>query len=309
MLSTLGEGRAAASATEALHWMLARNREPGEVLFRGQIAIYPCIFPSLMRENISEEQRRIWWAVTRRFIGSRSGLTGYRIEHPHDALAVIQHYLVKSPVLDLTGTPEIALYFALGNPTSRARRIVYAVEAGALRKSGLVVTDHGFLALPLDDGGLKHRWLRQDGYTVGTPDWTTLEGASKLDFAGLPTVESFEFELQLGEQKIVQHLGDLESVKDDPLASSVRSHFESIAKTFNCLDIVQCLMPPVGTINAEAELIGRIEDMILRAKRLGKGPKELLALDELKRAASSFYWDTSWSAKFDFWDSQLGRKE
>ena len=117
------------TADAALQWMRDRAARPGQqALFRGQVKVYPTIFPSLLRDTVSEELRNAWWDVTRHFIAERNGLTGYQIPSPHDALAVIQHYLIKSPVVDVTGTPEIALYFALADPASTGTRVVYAAN-------------------------------------------------------------------------------------------------------------------------------------------------------------------------------------
>src|SRR5882724_4247879 len=81
------------SAADALQWMRERERDsrPGRVLFRGQVTVYPTIFPSLLRDTVSKELRDAWWSVTRRFIASRHGLTGYQIRSPHDASHSTMH--------------------------------------------------------------------------------------------------------------------------------------------------------------------------------------------------------------------------
>jgi hypothetical protein len=293
------------SAADALQWMQERASRPGQALFRGQIKVYPTIFPSLLRDTVSEELRNAWWSVTRRFISARDGLTGYQIRSPHDALAVIQHYLIKSSVIDVTGTPEIALYFALLDPASTETRVVYAADEAVLKGAGWVVTDHAFLALPLSQGGFKHRWLRQDGFTIGAANWGDLHAARTLDFLQLPSVASFTFRRRPGDEALVSSLGDLETVEDDPLASAVRAVFESIADATGCLAAVRQLIPEASTLDAQAQLVAEIEDLIARARALGRSAEDLAQLNRLLSAAKSRYWDTSWSAALDLWSKNL----
>jgi hypothetical protein len=63
--------------------MRGRASRPGQALFRGQVKVYPTIFPSLLRDNVSDALRNAWWGVARHFISSRDGLTGYQIPSPH----------------------------------------------------------------------------------------------------------------------------------------------------------------------------------------------------------------------------------
>lgn len=258
----------------ALRWMQGRAARPGQALFRGQVKVYPTVVPSLLRSTVSDACRDAWWDVTRHFISARNGLTGYQIASPHDALAVIQHYLIKSPVIDVTGTPEIALYFALADPTSTATRVVYAADEATLRHAGYVVTDHAFLALPADQGGLKHRWLRQDGFTIGISDWKDLHAARKLDFLKLPNIERYTFHRRPGDEKLVSSLGDLETVAGDCLASAVRGMFESIAHARGHLAAVRELIPEASTLDPHARLIAKIEDLSSRGRKRPDGARK-----------------------------------
>lgn len=115
-----------ASGERALAWMLERRAGPGQVLFRGQSRIWPDIRPSITRPDVDEDTRRALWEICRRFVHvAQLGLTGYLVSSVHDRLAILQHYILRSPVIDLTGTPEIALYFALlgAKPGITARRL------------------------------------------------------------------------------------------------------------------------------------------------------------------------------------------
>jgi hypothetical protein len=292
-----------ATARDALEWMRGRSGNK-QVLFRGQNRIYPTVRPSLVRENIEECDRMSWWAVLRRFVASRGGLTGYQLQ-PHDAVAVVQHYLVKSPVIDVTGTPEIALYFALMNAGSEQERVVYAVTAEAVEAAGLVVTDHDFLALPFDDGGRMHRWLRQDGFTIGAKDWFDLDRVRELDFARVPGVESFTFRPRPNEFRYAQELGDLETVNGDPLAGKVRAVFEIIAREFGCLDSVRRLLPAAGTVDSRGTLIGEIKDLLERAQRTKMPSGNVASIGALLADAHNDCWDTAHSAALDYWAERV----
>jgi hypothetical protein len=221
-------------------------------------------------------------------------------------VAIVQHYLVKSPVLDVTGTPEIALYFAMMDPSATEARVVYAADAAALVAAGLSVTDHAFLALPLEDGGRKHRWLRQDGFTVGHSDWTDLCEAGKLDFVHLPSVGSFTFTMLPGEDDLVANLGDLETVDGDPLAAKVRGVFESIARQLGCLEAVRQLMPASGTIDAHGLLINEIELLILRARALDLPEDDIAEIENLLQSAIGGIWDIGFEASLDYLTRKVG---
>lgn len=100
------------SAREAIEWMKGKAHGRGDrVLFRGQNRVWPTITPSITR--LDEQTMKDMWAICRWFGTAAHGVTGYCIPNEHDRLAILQHYLVRSPVIDLTATPEIALYFAL----------------------------------------------------------------------------------------------------------------------------------------------------------------------------------------------------
>ena len=109
------------SAIDALAWMRSRAPSPQKVLSRSQTKLYPDTFSSLYRREVGEEERR-QWTVLRRLVSGRDGLTACRIRSPHEGLAVVQHYLIKSPAIDVTGTPEIALYLLIESRVGDYRR-------------------------------------------------------------------------------------------------------------------------------------------------------------------------------------------
>jgi hypothetical protein len=293
------------TASDALDWMRELSTSGEPMLFRGQTDVYPTILPSLLRPEVSQEDRSKWWAVTRRLISSSSSLTGYKIRSPHDVLAITQHYLQKSPVIDMTATPEIALSFALGTQSKGGDRVVYAIASETVKDQGLAVSDHDFLARPMADGGKAHRWLRQDGFTIGTAQWEDLAQARNLDLLLIPGLKSFHFTKHDGEESIVKDLGDLEAIEGDDLAVKVRGVFENLARSMGHLDAVRRLLPQSGTIDGHAKLLNEIGQLIERAQSLKRPKSEIEELESLRNAAYGSHWDTAWDASLDFWKQQI----
>ena len=219
------------SAQDALDWM-HEQKAKGMALFRGQTRKHKSIRPTLFRDQVSEESRICWWRVRKRFNSAfkNYGIDGYRVPTYHDAEAMLQHYLGKSAVIDVTGTPEVALHFALLNQTVGQTHIVYAFDESRLTQAGLTVTDHNFLQQPLGAGGARHRWLRQDGYTIGCPYWGDYGGAGRLDLLDIGAHDSLEFIGEARSHDLVDGLGDLESLLDDPLATLIPEFFLKAAQ-------------------------------------------------------------------------------
>ena len=173
------------TAKAASDWM--ENQAKGKrVLFRGQSRVWPTIKPSITRDD-SETMRQML-SICNWFNLGAAGVTGYIIEKEHDRLSILQHYILWSPLIDLTGTPKIALYFALLGATSGQECVVYSVDRNKADVQDVVFSDHFFLALPLQEGGLQHRWLKQDGYSVGPEDWSNFRGETQCRPPAAPPV-------------------------------------------------------------------------------------------------------------------------
>ena len=292
------------TAADALRWMNSRKSSSETFLFRGQTSIYPTIKPSVFREHIDDGDRHAWLRTVDRFVAKRGGVTGYQINEQHDAIALIQHYLVKSPVIDLTGTPEIALYFSLLGQDQQADRVVYAIKKSCLENDTRQVADHDFLTEPVNKQGLMARWLRQDGFTFGMKNWKDYAGASNLDLLKVPGIEAFEFVGGPGDTHLVEGLGDLETIKNDPLARRVRSVFMVCAKDED-KDRVSSLMPETGTIDATDELIAEI-DLLIATAAGNRQNKDVTELQKIRSVAGTSTWDVSWSAGVSFYKKKLG---
>ncbi len=294
------------SAREALEWMKRKACGQGDrFLFRGQNRVWPSINPSITR--LDDQTMRDMWTVCRWFNTSAHGVTGYHIPNEHDRLAILQHYIGRSPVIDLTATPEIAMYFALQGAEPNRECVVYSVERSVAASPDVVFSDHSFLALPLDSGGSKHRWLRQDGYSVGPAGWRDPDVVRGFDLLRLPGVESKCFVKGPADDKLVRHLGDLEDTRSDPLALAVRGTITSIARSLNFLTpgITKALQAS-KTRDPDAELAAEIDGLISLAST-AKAPGGLLDTLGSLRAAVGTHWDTSFECSLDWARGQVQR--
>ena len=294
------------SAREALEWMKGKaDGQDDRFLFRGQNRVWPTIKPSITR--LDAQTMRDMWAVCRWFNTAAHGVTGYHIPKEHDRLAILQHYILCSPVIDLTASPEIALYFALQGAEPSRECVVYSVDRSYAASANVVFSDHSFLALPLDSGGLKHRWLRQDGYSVGPTRWRNLDVVKGFDLLRLPGVESQCFVVGPDDGKLIPHLGDLEDTASDQLALAVRGTVTSVARSLNLLTPgITKVLQASKTRDPDAELTAEIDGLISLAST-AKAPSDLLEMLGSLRTAVGTHWDTSFDCSLDWARGQVQR--
>jgi hypothetical protein len=294
------------TAREALEWMERKAAGQGDrILFRGQNGVWPTTKPSITR--LDEQTMREMWAICRWFNTAAHGVTGYDIPNEHDRLAILQHYVCRSPVIDLTATPAIALYFAIQGAQPNRECVVYSVERGAAASPDVVFSDHSFLALPLHAGGLKHRWLRQDGYSVGPARWRDLDVVKGFDLLRLPGVESKCFTIGAADEELIRHLGDLEDTATDQLALSVRGTITSVARSLNLLTPgITKVLQASKTRDPNEELTAEIDGLISLAST-AKAPVDLLDMLGSLRIAVGTHWNTSCDCSLDWARGQVQR--
>lgn len=288
------------SAVDVLEWMKRKkaSTKPADVLFRGQNRVWPTVKPSITRDD--EQTRREMWTICRWFHRAAAGITGYSIPSEHDRLAILQHYILRSPVIDLTATPEIALHFALLGAKVGDECVVYSIDRSAFKPQEVVFSDHAFLALPLDEGGSKHRWLRQDGYSVGPAEWRDAGAVQEFDLLKLPGLDERRFVKGTNDEQLVSFLGDLEDTTSDPLALAVRGVVGSLAKALNSIGPgVEKILRDSKTRDPDEDLANEIDSLISIASGVG-APAELRAeLQSLRSAVGKFYWDTGFYCSLD----------
>jgi len=195
-------------------------------LFRGQRATYPSIKSTFARIPVTDMEIGQAYTVYRYAKQICQGLRGYMIDHL-DGVAVLQHYGWPTPLIDLTGTLEVAVFFALQGAAVGSRAVIYVVDTEKLPEQAVVV-DHTFLTHTFDDGGRQHRWLRQDGFALTTRDWRAATDAREFDLLTAPfrsALEANEFSVTGAEHC---DLADVLSMADDPIPQ----HLQSLLKLF-----------------------------------------------------------------------------
>jgi FRG domain len=292
------EGVNVMTALEALAWMKRQVNDSGDnVLFRGQNRVWETIKPSITRDN--EETMAVMWNICRQFQFAASGIAGYSIRNEHDRLAILQHYIGRSPVIDLTGTPEVALYFAFLNAEPGRKCVVYAVNKLIAASPEVIFSKHSFLAMPLQAGGAQHRWLRQDGYSVGPKEWRRIDRVQNFDLLRLSGVYSQCFTKTASDEKLISNLGDLEDIARDPLALRVRGVISSIIRSLNLeTPEITKILEASKTRDPVAELCEEIDALISITSRL-KSPGELLTTLNNLRGAVGNNWGTSFECTLD----------
>ena len=159
-------------------------------LFRGQSADHGSITPTFARKLSDETEIGQAYTVCRYAKRICQGLRGYSIDYL-DGIAILQHYGWPTPLIDFTGSLEIAVFFALLDAKPGSEAVVYVLDTEALPDQALVL-DHGFLTHPLDDGAFGCRWLRQDGFAVTTKEWTDATEARAFDLLAAPFLAAIE---------------------------------------------------------------------------------------------------------------------
>lgn len=190
-------------------------------LFRGQRAVYPSIRSTFSRTTTEDMEIGQAYTVYRYAKQICQGLRGYTIDHL-DGVAVLQHYGWPTPLIDLTGTPEVAVFFALYGASAGSRAVIYVVDSQMLPEQAIVV-DHAFLTHTQDDGGFRHRWLRQDGFAVTTREWRAATDAREFDLLAPPlssALEAHEFTVSDADRP---ELANVLSTAGDPIPQHVQN--------------------------------------------------------------------------------------
>jgi hypothetical protein len=294
------------TAEDALAWMEELRQSSRSLwLFRGQRQVFPRIQSSLAR--LAGQTRDVMYNVCRRFHTAAAGVTGYQIPSALDRLALLQHYIGLSPLIDLTGTPLIALYFALQGSSIGDECIVYALNTDLHvgDDAELVVVDHSFLALPLANGGLRHRWLRQDGYAACPAGWPSMDAVVEFDLLRVRGLESLKFVRRAHDLQIVVELGDLESLDGDSLACLVRGVVDSVLRTLPPCQELYTRIASSRTTDPASALRNELRELGELASALDAPETVHRSLEGLVDAEHSNVWDTSYDASLDWLKAEL----
>jgi FRG domain len=188
-----------------------------------------------MDKNASRE-----WAIGNaytilRTAGFLDGLSGYRHRDRIDTLAILQHYGYPTPMVDFSGTIDVALFFAFwaGDASKVSTPTLYVLDRMAAALAGdnapLIVVDHDFLSFPFPDG-LRVRWLRQDGFAVMASDWKNSGAARAMNLAAVPGLLQ-AYSLTASDR--AQPSLSLLDIDGDPVAGVIRGLVEAAAVGIN----------------------------------------------------------------------------
>jgi hypothetical protein len=122
--------------------------------------------------------------------GTVSGLT------TEDGLALMQHYGWVSPLIEVTGTIDVAVFFAFLGHEPGKESVIYVFDRKKAEED-IQFINHDFLLHRLEEGGLKCRWLKQDGYAITKRDHFQMDKVLKFDLkksACLVNTVKFSFE-------------------------------------------------------------------------------------------------------------------
>jgi hypothetical protein len=211
-------------------------------LFRGQCQVYPSIKSTFSRVPVDDIEIGQAYTVYRYAKQICQGLRGYTIDHL-DGVAVLQHYGWPTPLIDVTGTLEVALFFALHGAPGGSRAVVYVIDTRKLPER-VVVVDHDFLTHTPDDGGRRHRWLRQDGFALTPRDWRSATDAREFDLLSstlAPAIEAHEFTASGSDHT---ELADVLSTVGD----SIPRHLQNLLRLFAQHQFEGALTPKLAEI-------------------------------------------------------------
>lgn len=289
------------SRSKILEWMRDLQAENPDILFRGQGRVYSKVYPSMFR--LSEERLFAMKKLCARMHNFATGIAGYRIENLIDELGLLQHYMELSPVLDLTGDPLVALYFALLGHNSDEQQVIYAFDKKDLIRDGLVVSDHNFLILPLTQNGHSCRWFRQDGYAVGLRNWHDITPEHPLDLLQHDHFAAF-FRASEADSDAIADVPDLLAVNGDAIASRVYNFFHMLCDHLEISHLFSHELHKYGFKNPVIQMNHQLDVLMVKAKAMDDKWCEK-EIERMRDANNNRYWDNAWDASFDFIEKKL----
>jgi hypothetical protein len=229
-------------------------------LFRGQSKDWGALKPGVARLPWDDAvQAHMAYRMAEKIA---SGLMGYRTPKL-DGYAVLQHYGWPTPLLDFSGTLEVAVFMALFDAQPGQHCVIYHLDLSVVPKGLLVfserepelmrsgqiqnperkvlILDHTFLTHPLGEGGLKHRWLRQDGFALTAARFDFLEVALEFDLLAHPVGEFIKRYAFLPRDEDQALIGNLYDLHDDPLPAQLQ-----YSLPFHVIPWVRELRPKLG---------------------------------------------------------------
>lgn len=107
------------------------------------------------------------------------GIDGYTIS-PEEGIALLQHYGMPTPQIDLTGNIDVAIFFATENIGANLKPIIQIIDVTQI-SDDLEIVDHAFLTTKDKDAISKHRYVRQDGFAIFPKEYKKTDIARTFD--------------------------------------------------------------------------------------------------------------------------------
>jgi FRG domain-containing protein len=137
-------------------------------LFRGQCKHYNSITPLIARRPSTSAVSQLY-ALFRDASIFATGIGGYRVTR-RDGIGLFQHYGIPTPFIDFSGCLDVALFFALLGSPPGDDAVIYVLDRAQLPECAISF-ELDFLCFPFNEGGSRHRHLRQDAFVVGPAKW------------------------------------------------------------------------------------------------------------------------------------------
>jgi hypothetical protein len=198
--------------------------------FRGQTADYRNIIPTIARNPNGvedagelEQIRRQAYGVCELADKMASGIGG-TVE---EGLALMQHYGWVTPAVDVTGTIDVAVFFAFLGREAGKESVIYVFDREKAEED-IQFVNHDFLLQSLGYGAQRCRWVRQDGYAATIRDHHIWDKVMEFDLKqSACLVDTVRFTFEPGE---APERSDYLEFAGDPLAGQVQGIIRSMAE-------------------------------------------------------------------------------
>jgi hypothetical protein len=231
-----GVHRSAELLSRKVEWAEPMYRSaPPRYLFRGQPARYASVSCLIARFDPWDELAFGQHYTICRY--ARTGHIGGLQAHgfppilEDDAVAVLQHYGMRTPFIDLTSDLETALYFAVYDTQPGEHCHLYVLDWKKLPGEYKVVS-HEFA---LGEHPPSNRWTRQKAFSIAPRDWhqaTSIRDWDLLNSPAYKAIDRFTFE---ADHSLLALGPSLLSKASDPLPRLIRASLQSFLSDWESL--------------------------------------------------------------------------
>jgi hypothetical protein len=143
------------------------------------------------------------------------GIGGYPVDR-RNGIGLLQHYGMPTSFIDFTGCLDVAIFFALHGASSGDEVVIYSLDRSRL-VGNAICFELDFLCLPLSEGGIRHRHLRQDAFVVGPAYWMAADSHIGFNLYAEPYLDAVAMHSFVKQRGDVASIADVLSLNDDPI--------------------------------------------------------------------------------------------